>query len=91
MAALWKMQEKLLTFLLHMKKLIEQIDCNHPASTGCLLIKQIKASLKQLFYDTFSVVYSYKRTVATGMLQAICFIDAFICRRKERNFSCLKI
>ena len=28
------MLEKLLTFLFHMKKLVRQIDCNHPSATN---------------------------------------------------------
>ena len=31
-----------------------------------------------------------KRPVATGWLQAICFINVFICTKKVSNFSCKK-
>ena len=32
-----------------------------------------------------------KRPVATGLLQSICVVNFFICKRKVKNVSCMKI
>ena len=39
MAACWKIAGKMLSFLLHMKKLIKQLACKHPVATDSLFLK----------------------------------------------------
>ena len=69
------MREKLLTFLIHIRKLIKQIVCSHSFATGRFIII--------LFHKTFFNFINNqgkqhkmlkKRPVATGWLQTICAI-----------------
>ena len=41
------MHKKLLTFLLHMKRLIKQMVCNHPVATGRLHLKIVNCIKKK--------------------------------------------
>ena len=56
-AACFKMQEELFPFLLHMKKLIKQIVCNHPDATGHLFI-MIVVEVKTLRPSLCKTVFS---------------------------------
>ena len=56
------MQEKLLTFLLNMKKIIRQIVCNHPVALDRLLNKMVyrkeNSILNNIFLEEFVAMVS---------------------------------
>ena len=67
MAACWKIVEKLLTFLLHMEKLMNQIACNDPFSTGNLLTE---ITTGRLFF-----CFSYTNAIYVLLLFIAVFVN----------------
>ena len=64
-----------------------------------MVVKDAKFSMSERKVDNliyyFSVILllfiSLFRSIETGWLQTICFINFYICRRKVSNSSCIKI
>ena len=59
------MQEKLLTFLLHMNKLLRLIVCNHPVTTGLTPDRKKKNNYDKIAHFSFT----YEQVNKTDSLQ----------------------
>ena len=85
-AACWKMQEKLLTSLLHMKKLIKQIVFNHLFATGRLFSKKSTTKIKlvvtnpnlYLIFIHLFLMKSLNKSIDMIMIHYIYYITLYI-------------